>query len=168
MAPGAGSIRAREPSPTANSESPLLVSEPGLNDSRLISSAPHIPPATRSGCPAGVCVCDVGDGDPDTDAVAGGVPSLGAPLWLWCEVATVAMPALAPAMANTLSTASTGVQPLFLQRDPRRERGSRWGSLASRYATFSTVTRRGGSGVTRCSISASCLSSVFTRSHLRS
>ncbi len=80
----------------------------------------------------------------------------------------MAMPALAPAMANTLSAASTGVQPLFRQRDPRCERGSRCGSLASRYATSSTVTRRGGSGVTRCSISANCLSSVFTRSHLRS
>src|SRR5258705_8038023 len=120
-APVARSIRAREPSPTANSASPLLASEPGLNDSRLISSAPHIPPATRSGCPAGFCVCDVGDGDPDTDAVAGGVPSLGAPLRLWCEVATVAMPALAPAMANTLSAASTGVQPRPPRKTPLRE-----------------------------------------------
>ena len=55
-----------------------------------------------------------------TEAVAGGVPSLGAPPRLWCEVATVAMPALAPAIANTLSAASTGVQPRFRQRDPRR------------------------------------------------
>src|SRR5947208_1738880 len=102
-APVARSIRAREPSPTDISESPLLASQLWLNTWRLISSAPQITPATRSGCPAGVCVCDVGDGDPDTDAVAGGVPSLGAPVRLWCEVATVAMPALAPAMANTLS-----------------------------------------------------------------
>ena len=106
-------------------------------------------------------------------AVAGGVPSLGAPPRLWCEVATVAMPALAPAMANTLSAASTGVQPCpprktLFHRDPRPGRGFRPGSLASRNATSSTVTPRGGSGVTRCSISASCLSSVFTRSHLRS
>ena len=37
------------------------------------------------------------------------------------------MPALAPAMANTLSAASTGVQPSedSCQKDPRRERGSR-------------------------------------------
>ena len=137
--------------------------------------APHIPPATRSGSPADAGDCDgaVGDGEFDTVAVAGGVPSLGAPLRLWCEVATVAMPALAPAMANTLSAASTGVQPrpppkTPLKENPRRERGPRPGSLASRNATSSTVTRRGGSGVTRCSISASCLSSVFTRSHLRS
>src|SRR5262245_45978161 len=99
-APVAGSIRAREPAPTAYSAFPLPASEPWLNDWRLISSAPHIPPATRSGCPPDVCV---GDGDPDTDAVAGGVPSLGAPPRPWCEVATVAMPALVPAMANTLS-----------------------------------------------------------------
>ena len=76
--------------------------------------------------------CDgaVGDGEPDTEAVAGGVPSLGAAAWLWCEVATVAMPALAPAMANTLSAASTGVQPRrsgSSPEDPRRERGSRPG-----------------------------------------
>ena len=131
--------------------------------------ASHIPPATGSVSQDGGGDCDgaVGDGEPDIGVVAGGVPSFGAGV-LWCEVATVAMPALTPAMANTLSAASTGVQPLFFQLDPRRERGSRRGSLASRYATSSTVTRRGGSGVTRCSISASCLSSVFTRPHLRS
>src|SRR5215467_12377181 len=126
-APVAGSIRAREPSPTAYSAFPLPASEPWLNDWRLISSAPHIPPATRSGCD------DEAGGELDTDAVAGGVPSLGAPPRLWCEVATVAMPALAPAMANTLSAASTGVQPwpprkTFLREKPRRERGSRPGS----------------------------------------
>ena len=165
----AGSIRAREPLPATKSESPLPVSEPCMNDPRLISSAPHIPPATCRGCPADVdCDGEVGDGEPVTEALAGGVPSPGAPPRLWCEVATVAMPALAPAMANTLSAASTGVQPLFRQIDPRGERGSRRGSLATRNATSSTVTRRGGSGVTRCSISASCLSSVFTRPHLRS
>ena len=138
--------------------------------------APHIPPATRSGSPAdadaGDCDGAVGDGEFDTVAVAGG-PAAVVGVWLWCEVATVAMPALAPAMANTLSAASTGVQPrpppkTPLKENPRRERGPRPGSLASRNATSSTVTRRGGSGVTRCSISASCLSSVFTRSHLRS
>jgi hypothetical protein len=93
-----------------------------MKDWRLISSAPHSPPATRSGCPAGVADCD---GEPDAETVAGGVPSLGAPPWLWCEVATVAMPALAPAMANTLSAASTGVQPRFLKENPRLGRGSR-------------------------------------------
>jgi hypothetical protein len=141
----------------------------------LISLASHIPSATRRVSPAGGGDCDgaVGDGEFDTVAVAGGAPPAVAGVWLWCEVATVAMPALAPAMANTLSAASTGVQPrpprkTLFQIDPRRGRGSRWGSLASRYATSSTVTRRGGSGVTRCSISASCLSSVFMRSHLRS
>src|SRR5258707_1067627 len=123
MAPVARSIRAREPSPTANSESPLLVSEPGLNDSRLISSAPHIPPATRSGCPAGLCV---GDGDPDTDAVAGGVPSLGAPLRLWCEVATVAMPAPAPACANASPYARiSGNRPVATSPFQRRRRQRR-------------------------------------------
>ena len=98
----------------------------------MISSAPHIPPATRSVSPAGGGDCDgaVGDGEPDIGAVAGGVPSPGAWVWPWCEVATVAMPALAPAMANTLSAASTGVQPrpprkTPFQKDPRRGRGSR-------------------------------------------
>ena len=52
VAPVAGSIRAREPLPATKSESPLPVSEPCMNDPRLISSAPHIPPATRSGLPA--------------------------------------------------------------------------------------------------------------------
>ena len=140
-----------------------------------MSSAPHIPPATRSGAPADAGDCDgaVGDAEPDIGATVVCGPLFGAGAWLWCEVATVAMPALAPAMANTLSAASTGVQPRFLKENPRREPGSRprrdpSTSPATRNATSSTVTRRGGSGVTRCSISASCLSSVFTRSHLRS
>src|SRR5438094_7415221 len=169
MFPVVGSTWSRLPPAAAYRNSPSLISEPWLNDCRLISSAPHIPPAIRNLVPADVDGADAdADAEVGTEALAGGVPSLGAPPRLWCEVATVAMPALAPAMANTLSAASTGVQPLFRQRDPRGERGSRRGSLATRNATSSTVTRRGGSGVTRCSISASCLSSVFTRPHLRS
>ena len=109
-------------------------------------------------------------------AVAGGVPPAVAGVWLWCEVATAAIPALAPAMANTLSAASTGVQPRPPRKTPRQKTRAAGAapvppglkSLATRNATSSTVTRRGGSGVTRCSISASCLSSVFMRSHLRS
>src|SRR6202023_2486804 len=125
----AGSIRARTPLPAMKSES-LPVSEPCTYDPRLISSAPHIPPATRSGCPADVdCDGEVGDGEPDIGEVVVAGPPPGACVRLWCEVATVAMPALAPAIANTLSAASTGVQPLFRQIDPRGERGSRRGSL---------------------------------------
>ena len=47
---------------------------------------------------------DAGEAEPVIVAVA-------AEEALWCEVTTVAMPALAPATANTLAAASTGAQP---------------------------------------------------------
>ena len=79
VAPVAGSIRAREPLPATKIESPLPVSEPCMNDPRLISSAPHIPPATRSGCPPDVdCDGEVGDGEPDIGAAVVAGPPPGA------------------------------------------------------------------------------------------
>ena len=93
-------------------------------------------------------------------------------------VASTAMPAVAPATTKTLAAARAGAQarPQLGRRmresryGRRRDRGRRPGSawLASRNAISSTVTRRGGSGVMRCSISVSWRSSVFTTRHLRS
>ena len=149
-----------------------------MNDWRLISSAPHIPLATRTGGqvgPADVDGCDGAAEVAGVDTEVNGVPPPGEVAWLGCEVSTVAMPALAPATTTTLAAASTGAQPRPLVRPGlRHARGSRcpppassaW--RASRNATSSTVTGRGGSGVTRCSISASCRSSVFATPHLRS
>ena len=95
-----------------------------MNDWRLISSAPHIPPATRSGGhvgPADVDGCDgaVEVAGVETEADEGGIPSPGELVWLWCEVITVAMPALAPATTTTLAAASTGAQPRPLVRPGR-------------------------------------------------
>jgi len=71
-------------------------------------------------------------------------------------------------MANTLSAASTGVQPCpprktLCHRGPRPGRGLPPGSLASRNATILHVTPAAAPG-DPCSISASCLSSV-SRGH---
>src|SRR6266567_547039 len=158
VSPVAGSIRTRRPSVSANSHFPLEIRLSWANDWRLISSAPHMPPAIRSGAPAGDDDSgEDGVNDAGAEADDAGVPPPGEVTWLWCEVTATAMPALAPATANT-----------------RRGRGSRYpprpcpASLASRDATSSTVTRRGGSGVTWCNISASCRSSVFTTPPLRS
>ena len=154
-----------------------------MNDWRLISSAPHMPDAIGSGGQVGSVDVDGCDGaaevaEVDTEADEVEVLSPGAVVWLWREAIAVAMPALAPATTTTLAAASTGAQPRPRPRlprpGPRRRRGPGCppracpASLASRNATSSTVTRRGGSGVTRCSISASCRSSVFTTPHLRS
>ena len=153
-----------------------------MNAWRLISSAPHIPLATTSGGQVGWREVDGCGGAEvagvDTlwdDAEEDGIPSPGEVGVWWCEVSAVAMPALAPATTTTLAAASTGAQPRPRPHPrPRRGRGSRDpprarpASLASRNATSSTVTLRGGSGVTWCSISASCRSSVFTTPHLRS
>src|SRR5690349_931430 len=131
-----------------------------------------MPPAIRSGVPADPV--DDGEaveaGGEDTDDV--GV-AFAVGVWPWWEVVTLAMVALAPATTTTPSAASAGAQPLLRKENPRRGRGSRprpdpCPSRATRYAMSSTVTRRGGSGVIRCSISASCRSSVFTTPHLRS
>ena len=149
-----------------------------MKDWRLISSAPHMPAAIRSGGHVGAVDLDGCDGATeaagvDTEADEGGIPSPGEVLRVWCEAIAVAMPALAPAMTTTLAAASTGAQPRA-RTGPRHARACRCpprapaASSASRNATSSTVTRRGGSGVTRCSISASCRSSVFTTPHLRS
>jgi hypothetical protein len=176
MFPLAGSIRLSLPSPNAYREPPLPVSDSWSNDWRLSSVAPHIPSATTRGPMGGTDDTDsVGCAEVEAVARDVGVP-LAAGGALWWEVATLATAALAPAMTTTPSAASAGAQrrpPKAPLAKPRRGRGSppRPGlcpSLATRYAMSSTVTRRGGSGVTRCSISASCRSSVFTTPHLRS
>ena len=158
-----------------------------------MSLAPQGPPGMTA--PTGKTGA-VAVGAPVGDDETGGAEVVSRDPWaggegLWCEVASTAMPALAPATTNTLAAARTGAaaQPHLGRRRRgsrfRRERGGRyrawlyWGWpywawcpgpawLASRNAMSSTVTRRGGSGVTRCSISVSCCSSVFTTSPLRS
>src|ERR1700677_1099740 len=110
----------------------------------------------------------------------------GGELGLWCEVSATATEVLAAITTTTPAAASSGDQ-----RRPRLPRlygrvslgwpASRWPAprrverrdepvpaLASRIAMSSTVTLRGGSGVTRCSISASLCSSMVTVPHLRS
>src|SRR5208283_5026012 len=106
-------------------------SEAWVNDWRLISFAPHTPPAIRSGGqvgPGDAVGCDGPAEDGTVEAEAEN--ELGPPpdevAWLGCEVITVAMPALAPATTNTLAAASTGAQPRpLVQAGPRRARGSR-------------------------------------------
>lgn len=145
-----------------------------MNIWRSISSAPHGPPTMGV---AGV-VCWGGDWVPDGEEDAGADEAAdedGAPPdgdGELCELASTATPALVPAMTITAAAAIAGAQ----ARPRRRGRCSRpnqdsrpsRGSLTRRYATCSTVTGRGGSGVMRCSTSASCRSSVFTTPPLRS
>src|ERR1700676_2043323 len=148
--------------------------------SRLISSAPHIPLATRSGGQLGCTDVGTCDGAGEEAGEEADVETEGEDVEVVpppdeagprCEVTTVAMPALAPATTITLAAARAGAQP---RPQARWARGSRWRRcpgpaawLASRNATSSTVTRRGGSGATRRSMSASCRSSVFMTPHLQ-
>jgi len=93
----------------------------------LISSALQGPPAIFVTGVVG-WVCDgVWDGEEDEDTEADetededDAPPAGG--GLWCELASTAMPALAPAMTITAAAASTGAKARL--RPPRRGRGSR-------------------------------------------
>src|ERR1700723_2258885 len=126
MSPVAGSMRSRVPLPNAYSEPSALTSEFWLNVWWLISSAPHGPPAIRVvGDACWVCD-DVWDGEADADADAdadeAGAPPAGDGE-LWWELASTAMPALAPAMTTTAAAARAGAQARL--RPPRRGPGTR-------------------------------------------
>ncbi len=115
------------------SEPSPLASEAWSNVCWSISAAPQGPPAMR--VPGVVCSGEdevtggeedtVGDDteDDDTEDDAGATPADDG--GLWCELASTAMPALAPAMTTTAAAARTGAKARLRPRLPRRGPGSR-------------------------------------------
>ena len=127
MIPVAGSIRSSVPVPYAYSEPSALASEAWLNVCWSISSAPQGPPA--------MCVArrDL-LGSRMTSVTARRTPGptrledeVGVPPTaaggLWCELASTAMPALAPAMTTMAAAARTGAKARLRARLPRRGPG---------------------------------------------